>query len=143
MVKDDSLYIIAIVAVVAVVGLVIMATGSTTVVAQESLPDMVGEDSSAIAGQASRLVYSKTPSKYTSKDTGKGTAITTPTIVSAASGKEDCIPADMIEESPDGFNINNKPMPPSGDCTDLHKDCYSWLANSQCICPPDSKLLRS
>jgi len=53
MVKDDSLYIIAIVAVVAVVGLVIMATGSsTTVVAQESLPDMVGEDSSAIAGQA-------------------------------------------------------------------------------------------
>jgi len=51
--KDDSLYIVAIVAVVAVVGLVIMATGSsTTVVAQESLPDMVESDSSAIAGQA-------------------------------------------------------------------------------------------
>jgi hypothetical protein len=51
--KDDSLYIVAIVAVVAVVGLVIMATGSsTTVVAQESLPDMVESDDSAIAGQA-------------------------------------------------------------------------------------------
>ena len=49
--KDDSLYIVAIVAVVAVVGLVIMATGST-VVAQDSLPDMVEGDSSAIAGQA-------------------------------------------------------------------------------------------
>lgn len=49
--KDDSLYIVAIVAVVAVVGLVIMATGST-VVAQDSLPDMVESDSSAIAGQA-------------------------------------------------------------------------------------------
>ena len=49
--KDDSLYVIAIVAVVAVVGLVIMATGNT-VVAQESLPDMVDSDSSAISGQA-------------------------------------------------------------------------------------------
>ena len=44
--NNDSLYIIAIVAVVAVVGLVIMATGSsTTVVAQDSLPDMVESDS--------------------------------------------------------------------------------------------------
>ena len=50
MVKDDSLYILAIVAVVAVVGLVIMATGTSTVV--EELPDMVQDDSSAIAGQA-------------------------------------------------------------------------------------------
>jgi len=53
MVKDDSLYVIAIVAVVAVVGLVIMATGSSTVVVEE-LPSMAEEDSSAIAGEAFR-----------------------------------------------------------------------------------------
>ena len=47
MVKDDSLYIIAIVAVVAVVGLVVMATGST-VVAEDSTVD----SDTAIAGQA-------------------------------------------------------------------------------------------
>lgn len=47
--KDNSLYILAIVAVVAVVGLVIMSTGHTVV---EELPDMVEDDSSAIAGQA-------------------------------------------------------------------------------------------
>ena len=54
MVKDDSLYIIAIVAVVAVVGLVIMATGSTsTVMVAEDLPSMAEEsENSAIAGQA-------------------------------------------------------------------------------------------
>ena len=50
MVKDDSLYIVAIVAVVAVVGLVIMATGSTVVA--EDLPSMVDSDDAAIAGQA-------------------------------------------------------------------------------------------
>ena len=48
MVKDDSLYIVAIVAVVAVVGLVVMATGST-VVAEDSAVD---SDDAAIAGQA-------------------------------------------------------------------------------------------
>ena len=53
MVKDDSLYIIAIVAVVAVVGLVIMATGSTVVA--EDLPSMVDSDDAAIAGQATRI----------------------------------------------------------------------------------------
>jgi len=54
MVKDDSLYVIAIVAVVAVVGLVIMATGSSsTVMVAEDLPSMAEDsDSSAIAGQA-------------------------------------------------------------------------------------------
>ena len=54
MVKDDSLYIIAIVAVVAVVGLVVMATGSSsTVMVAEDLPSMVEDsDSTAIAGQA-------------------------------------------------------------------------------------------
>jgi len=54
MVKDDSLYVIAIVAVVAVVGLVIMATGSTsTVMVAEDLPSMAeNSESSAIAGQA-------------------------------------------------------------------------------------------
>jgi len=54
MVKDDSLYVIAIVAVVAVVGLVIMATGSTgTVMVAEDLPSMAEDsDSTAIAGQA-------------------------------------------------------------------------------------------
>ena len=55
MVKDDSLYIVAIVAVVAVVGLVIMATGSSSiVVVAEDLPGMVDSDSTAIAGQAWR-----------------------------------------------------------------------------------------
>ena len=56
MVKDDSLYIIAIVAVVAVIGLVIMSTGSSsTVVVAEDLPSMVEDsDSTAIAGQAIR-----------------------------------------------------------------------------------------
>ena len=55
MVKDDSLYIIAIVAVVAVVGLVVMATGSSsTVMVAEDLPSMVDSDSTAIAGQAIR-----------------------------------------------------------------------------------------
>ncbi len=54
MVKDDSLYIIAIVAIVALVGLVIMATGSTsTVMVAEDLPSMAEDsDSTAIAGQA-------------------------------------------------------------------------------------------
>ena len=54
MVKDDSLYIIAMVAVVAVVGLVIMATGSTsTVMVSGDLPSMAEDsDSTAIAGQA-------------------------------------------------------------------------------------------
>jgi len=54
MVKDDSLYVIAIVAIVAVVGLVIMATGSTsTVMVAEDLPSMAEDsDSTAIAGQA-------------------------------------------------------------------------------------------
>jgi len=54
MVKDDSLYVIAIVAVVAVVGLVIMATGSSsTVMVAEDLPSMAEDsDSTAIAGQA-------------------------------------------------------------------------------------------
>lgn len=52
MVKDDSLYIIAIVAVVAVVGLVVMATSSSTVMVAEDLPSMVDSDSTAIAGQA-------------------------------------------------------------------------------------------
>ena len=57
MVKDDSLYIIAIVAVVAVVGLVIMATGSSsTVMVAEDLPSMVEDDSSAIAGEAFRTM---------------------------------------------------------------------------------------
>ena len=56
MVKDDSLYIIAIVAVVAVVGLVIMATGSSsTVMVAEDLPSMAEEsDDAAIAGEAFR-----------------------------------------------------------------------------------------
>ena len=56
MVKDDSLYIVAIVAVVAVVGLVIMATGSTsTVMVAEDLPSMAEDsDNSAIAGEAFR-----------------------------------------------------------------------------------------
>ena len=60
MVKDDSLYIIAIVAVVAVVGLVIMATGSSsTVMVAEDLPSMVEDsDSTAIAGEAFRTVSS-------------------------------------------------------------------------------------
>jgi len=49
MVKDDSLYVIAIVAVVAVVGLVVMATSNTGV---QDLPSMVDSDSTAIAGQA-------------------------------------------------------------------------------------------
>ena len=52
MVKDDSLYVIAIVAVVAVVGLVIMATGST-VVAEDSMVD----SDAAIAGQATYSRY--------------------------------------------------------------------------------------
>lgn len=52
MVKDDSLYVIAIVAVVAVVGLVVMATSSSSVVVAEDLPSMVDSDSTAIAGQA-------------------------------------------------------------------------------------------
>jgi len=52
MVKDDSLYIVAIVAVVAVVGLVIMATGST-VVAEDSVVD---SDDAAIAGQATFFI---------------------------------------------------------------------------------------
>ena len=57
MVKDDSLYIVAIVAVVAVVGLLIMATGSSsTVMVAEDLPSMAEEsDSTAIAGQAVRI----------------------------------------------------------------------------------------
>ena len=56
MVKDDSLYVIAIVAVVAVVGLVVMATSSSsTVMVAEDLPSMAEEsDSSAIAGEAFR-----------------------------------------------------------------------------------------
>ena len=52
MVKDDSLYLVAIVAVVAVVGLVVMATGST-VVAEDSTVD----SDAAIAGQASYSRY--------------------------------------------------------------------------------------
>ena len=52
--KDDSLYILAVVAVVAVVGLIIMAT-SNTVVAQDSLPDIIESDSSALAGQAGSM----------------------------------------------------------------------------------------
>jgi hypothetical protein len=59
MVKDDSLYVIAIVAVVAVVGLVIMATGSTVVA--KDLPSMVDNDDTAIAGQAS---YVKSHNKF-------------------------------------------------------------------------------
>ena len=58
MVKDDSLYIVAIVAVVAVVGLVIMATGSSsTVMVAEDLPSMAEDsDSTSIAGQAFRSI---------------------------------------------------------------------------------------
>jgi len=132
MVKDDSLYIIAIVAVVAVVGLVIMATGSsTTVVAQESLPDMVGEDSSAIAGQASRLVYSKTSSD---KYTGKGT---TPTIVSANTYTENCVIAPELSEGNTGNFCGRK------RCDDgSHVECYYESANSgecECMdCPSDA-----
>ena len=56
MVKDDSLYVVAIVAVVAVVGLVIMATGST-VVAEDSIAD----SDAAIAGQATWAFVSEEP----------------------------------------------------------------------------------
>ena len=54
MVKDDSLYVIAIVAVVAVVGLVVMATSGSSTVVAEDLPSMVDSDDAAIAGQAWR-----------------------------------------------------------------------------------------
>ena len=62
MVKD-SLYIVAIVAVVAVVGLVTMATGNTSTVVEE-LPDMVQDDSSAIAGQAVSITGGRSFKRY-------------------------------------------------------------------------------
>lgn len=50
--KDNSLYILAIVGVVAVVGLVIMATNNNTIVAEGILPNIDENNNGALVGQA-------------------------------------------------------------------------------------------
>ena len=89
MVKDDSLYVIAIVAVVAVVGLVIMATGSTVVA--EDLPSMVDSDDTAIAGQAIQTMGG--PPLATSKQmlvTKSDAEILTTFTLSSSAKETDC-----------------------------------------------------
>ena len=99
MVKDDSLYIVAIVAVVAVVGLVVMATGSSTVVIEDSTVD---SDDTAIAGQAWRElggfgpVFS--PGSGEHEDIRKETAA----LIAAEKEKENKVKTDDDGENGDG-----------------------------------------
>jgi len=106
MVKDDSLYVIAIVAVVAVVGLVIMATGSGTVVVEE-LPSMAEEDSSAIAGEAFRTGSSTYDKGTLNPDLSAG--------ISISAGSLDAESRCGPDETPCGGN--------SGRCCNEDQEC--------------------
>lgn len=112
MVKDDSLYVIAIVAVVAVVGLVIMATGSSTVVVEE-LPSMAEEDSSAIAGEAFRT-SSRTYDKGTlNPEISAGIS----SVAGSLNAESRCEP----DETPCGGN-NGRCCSPDFEC--IASKCY-------------------
>ena len=123
MVKDDSLYIVAIVAVVAVVGLVIMATGSNTVVVAEDLPSMVDSDDAAIAGQAGFNDYKfgalksnmKILTNKAIKDAEKSDTSSSDSSSSSDTSDDDDS-GETVDEPEDGVHNRDGSCPEGVDC---------------------------